>query len=129
LDAYPYGRRSIIVPKGFVTDFASIPRLFWSLLPPIGRYGYAALFHDYVYWDQKLKRAEADDVFNQTMIELMVPRWKRLVLYVAVRVFGFIAWRGNASLKANGEKRILKRIPKDIRTSWKVWKHQPSVFE
>src|SRR5262245_4964648 len=26
--------QSVTVPIGFVTDFASIPRIFWSLLPP-----------------------------------------------------------------------------------------------
>ena len=34
---------SWIVPAGFETDFASIPRIFWRLLPPVGRYGKAAL--------------------------------------------------------------------------------------
>ena len=29
----------IEVPKGFVTDFASIPCMFWTWLPRIGRYG------------------------------------------------------------------------------------------
>ena len=32
------GRR-ITVPKGFETDFASVPRFFWRLLPPTGNYG------------------------------------------------------------------------------------------
>src|SRR5262249_35732270 len=54
-----YREKSIMVPRGFVTDFASVPRLFWSLLPPIGRYGYAALFHDYVYWQQTISRDSA----------------------------------------------------------------------
>ena len=42
------------VPVGFVTDFASIPRLFWSLLRPDGLYAYAAIIHDYLYWEQFL---------------------------------------------------------------------------
>jgi hypothetical protein len=68
------------VPRGFVTDFASVPRLFWSFFPPIGRYGYAALFHDYVYWLQEISRAEADAVFRDTMKELGVPPWKYGIL-------------------------------------------------
>jgi hypothetical protein len=68
----PVGSRSdiLLVPWGFVTDFASVPRVFWSIFPPIGKYGYPALFHDYVYWEQKLTRREADVVFRETMKEL-----------------------------------------------------------
>jgi hypothetical protein len=123
-----YQRQGIVVPKGFVTDFASIPRAFWSLLPPIGRYGYPALFHDYVYWDQTLKRVEADAVFRDTMVELTVPAWKRSILFYAVRIFGFAAWRHNAKLKARGEKRVLKMFPSDLRVSWLEWKREPGVF-
>ena len=32
----PQRYESVIVPKGFVTDFASIPRVFWSALRPDG---------------------------------------------------------------------------------------------
>lgn len=39
----------IRVPAGFVTDFASIPRAFWVVLPPTGKYGKAAVVHDYLY--------------------------------------------------------------------------------
>lgn len=44
----------IIVPAGFVTDFASTPRALWSVLPPTGRYQLAAVVHDFLYWDQGL---------------------------------------------------------------------------
>ncbi len=36
----------IVVPAGFVTDGASIPRLLWALLPPTGGYLRAACLHD-----------------------------------------------------------------------------------
>ena len=39
------------VPIGFVTDLASIPRIFWSILRPDGAYTYPAIVHDYLYWD------------------------------------------------------------------------------
>ncbi|MCK1586915.1 DUF1353 domain-containing protein [Bradyrhizobium sp. 169] len=123
-----YRRKAIFVPRGFVTDFASVPRLFWSLFPPIGRYGFAALFHDYVYWEQALTRYEADFVFRDTMKELQVPAWKTMVLFGAVRLFGFVAWRGNAALKAKGEKRVLKAFPSQITIGWRQWKQEPDVF-
>lgn len=41
----------VIVPEGFITDGASIPRIFWSLagLKPDGLYRAAALVHDFFY--------------------------------------------------------------------------------
>jgi hypothetical protein len=36
----------IHIPAGFRTDLASVPRLFWWLLPPTGAYENAATIHD-----------------------------------------------------------------------------------
>jgi len=41
-------QRLITVPAGYRTDFASIPRLVWPLLPPVGRGGKAAIIHDWL---------------------------------------------------------------------------------
>ncbi|MEM9213525.1 MAG: DUF1353 domain-containing protein [Cyanobacteria bacterium P01_F01_bin.150] len=38
----------ISVPAGFQTDFASVPCVFWPILPPVGRYSKAAVIHDYL---------------------------------------------------------------------------------
>jgi Protein of unknown function (DUF1353) len=122
-------RSPLTVPMGFVTDFASVPRLFWSLLPPIGRYGYAALFHDFVYWEQTTTRRDADLVFRTTMIELGVSKLVTFVLYESVRLFGSFAWRSNRKAKERGERRALKRFPSNLKITWKVWKQQPDVFK
>ena len=37
----------ITIPDGFNTDLASVPRLFWALLPPSGVYESAAVLHDF----------------------------------------------------------------------------------
>src|SRR2546426_7470924 len=50
----------IVVPAGFVTDFASTPRAIWAVLPPSGRYQLAAIVHDFLYWDQSCSREQAD---------------------------------------------------------------------
>ena len=85
----------IDVNIGFPTDFASIPRLLWVFLPRWGKYGNAAVIHDWLYWYQPRKRKEADDIFLEGMEVLAVPRWKRNVIYYAVRWFGCFAWRAN----------------------------------
>ena len=40
--------KKIVVPKGFVTDGASIPQIFWVFLPTWGSYSRAAVVHDYL---------------------------------------------------------------------------------
>lgn len=40
----------IIVPAGFVTDLASVPRMVWSFYPPDGPWAKAAIIHDFLYW-------------------------------------------------------------------------------
>jgi hypothetical protein len=84
--------RIIDVPQGFETDFASVPRLFWRIVPPWGRYSPAAVVHDYLYHTSKVSRKEADGIFLELMARLAVPRWKRYVMYWAVRLFGWFAW-------------------------------------
>lgn len=81
----------IRVSKGFETDLASIPRLFWIILPPHGYYGKAAVIHDYCYVHAIESKKWADDVFLEAMEVLEIPKWKRVIMYLAVRLFG----RGN----------------------------------
>src|SRR4051794_2557985 len=100
--------KRVEVPKGFVTDFASIPRPFWSLFPTDGEYVYAAVIHDYLYWTQTRPRSEADQIFKFAMQDLKVGRASTAVIYGAVWAAGGFAWSANARLKISGEKRILK---------------------
>lgn len=88
----------IEVPEGFVTDFASIPRFFWRILPPWDTYGPAALVHDFLYALQPCDRRTADQILNEAMKALAVPMWKRTVIYQAVRWCGGFAWRGHYKL-------------------------------
>lgn len=83
----------ITVPAGFETDFASIPRIFWGLLPPTGKYGKAAVLHDFMYSRQQSPRKYADDVFYEAMGVLNVPDYVRKTMYLAVRLFGWIVWK------------------------------------
>lgn len=95
----PESGMAVIVPVGFKTDFASIPRLFWRILPPIGIYGKAAVLHDYLYASQLSTRKWADQIFLEAMTVLNVPTWKRQVMFRAVRTFGWLAWNQHAKNK------------------------------
>ncbi|MGG5931286.1 DUF1353 domain-containing protein [Salmonella enterica] len=78
----------IEVPAGFITDLATIPRIFWILLLPDGKYAKAAIIHDYLYDNALRTKWEADRIFLDGMTVLGVPRWKRTIMYWAVRLFG-----------------------------------------
>jgi hypothetical protein len=116
------------VPKGFVTDFASIPRVFWSILPPDGEYTYPAIIHDYLYWTQTTSRETADEIFNAAMTDFKIDSTKQHIIFTGVRTGGQIAWNDNDKLKKSGEKRVLKQFPTDPTVTWDEWKASPSHF-
>ncbi|EBS8009877.1 DUF1353 domain-containing protein, partial [Salmonella enterica] len=71
-----------------ITDLASVPRIFWTLLPPDGKYAKAAIIHDYLYDNALRTKKEADRIFLDGMTVLGVPKWKKTIMYWAVRWFG-----------------------------------------
>ncbi|EHM6603896.1 DUF1353 domain-containing protein [Salmonella enterica] len=57
-------------------------------MPPDGKYAKAAIIHDYMYDNALRTKQEADLIFLDGMVVLGVPKWKRTVMYWAVRMFG-----------------------------------------
>lgn len=78
----------ITVPKDFETNLASIPRIFWNILPPAGKYAKAAILHDWLYTDGKKTRRECDEILLDGMRSLDVEKWKCELMYYSVRWFG-----------------------------------------
>jgi hypothetical protein len=101
----------ITIPVGFQTDFASIPRPFWAVLPKWGTYGNAAVIHDWLYWKQDRSRADADAVLLEGMVVFGVSSFVRYTIYTAVRLFGWLAWYRNQADLADGYQRVLKTLP------------------
>ncbi len=78
---------------GWITDGASVPRIFWSIFPPVaGKYLEAAILHDALYRVQETTRKTADLIFLRAMEGLKVGFLKRWIMYLAVRLFGWIKW-------------------------------------
>lgn len=98
----------IIVPKGFVTDFASIPRPIWSILPKWAEYGTASVVHDYLYWTQQCRRKQADRIFLAAMIDSGVSNWKCWTVYLAVRSFGYFSYKANKNLRKQAHIRVMR---------------------
>jgi hypothetical protein len=96
----PLVDRRVVIPAGFVTDFASIPRVLWTLIAPTtgilgSDYGKAAVVHDRLYRTKGLAtRAQADRVLVEAMAFLKV-RWvTRWIIYLGVRLGGFSSYKG-----------------------------------
>lgn len=101
---------NVTVPDGFVTDFASIPRPFWIVLPKWGKYGYAAVIHDWLNWDQTNSREYADTVLLQGMRVSDVAPIVQTIIYKAVRLFGSLAWYRNQADREEGYNRIISPL-------------------
>ena len=101
----------VSVPKGYITDLASVPRFCWAFIAPFD-VARAAVVHDILYekintaykgekiltkHDRERYRKVADDVFKEGMESAVppVPKWKIWAAYNAVRVFG--RWAINSS--------------------------------
>jgi len=90
------------VEAGFDTDFASIPFFVrWVLSPThglISDYGRAAVIHDYLYrrgarFTPPVSRTLADQVFYEAMLCEDVLWPTRFLMWAAVRLFGWTAYR------------------------------------
>lgn len=79
------------IPKKFKTDFASIPRIFWSVFPPDGIYTQAAVLHDFLCTHPGGRtQKEIDLIFLEGMEVLGVATWRRQTVFNSVRVYQMI---------------------------------------
>lgn len=96
--------RIISVPAGFTTDFASVPQIFWNILPPWGAYGKPAVLHDWNYKHQEFSRYFCDAILAESMEAVGVPWWKRKLVYFGVRSGGWVAWNGHKRRNSQEKK-------------------------
>lgn len=84
---------TIIVPCAFVTNFASVPRVLWSLVPPIGRHSAAAALHDWIYQRGGMPRGEADRVMLEAMETDRVSTVIQNLIFRGLQIGGLATWR------------------------------------
>ena len=86
----------VTVPAGYLTDGASVPKVFWNIIPPWGKYGQAAVVHDLVCeylqvvqdgLPLSVSRAYCDSILNEAMQYLEVPTAKRRMIYWSVSAY------------------------------------------
>ena len=99
----------IVLPKGFRFDGASIPRIFWAILSPVGLLLIPGLIHDYGYRFNQLwcKNASGqiapymenagrkfwDDLFQDVGIQVNGFAIIDFIAWIGVRIGGCFAWR------------------------------------
>lgn len=98
---------SIVVPPGFVTDFASVPRGFYKQIPQLGSHILPAVVHDYLYWSQACQKHESDAIFWRAMEEQGEVYGRAMLEAGAVQNFGARAWYRNATDRGEGLPRII----------------------
>lgn len=109
-----YNGDIIMIPEGFESDGASVPKPFRNIISPVGPMFLGGLIHDYAYRYDKLIGVSYDEEGNVVLYEYHPGAGKlfwdkvfmnvgkqvsglRVISFVAwgaVRVGGFIAWRG-----------------------------------
>lgn len=82
----------VYVPAGFITDFASVPRVpfIFDVLGDIAHR--SAVLHDYLYYCGNVSRYTADRVLLEAMKVDGVAPWKRQQIFWGVRIGGWKAW-------------------------------------
>lgn len=82
------------VPKGFPTDFASIPSFARPFIDKAHQNAYAAVLHDFLYFTQPVSRLEADSLFREALAspDCNTSPSKQWIMHRAVRLGGFRAW-------------------------------------
>lgn len=105
----------VTVPAGYLTDGASVPRIFWSLIPPWGAYGQAAVLHDLLceYLSivdrgkpKTITRQRCDEIFDEAMIVLGVEGSTRIMISEGVSLYRNLSGANKPSTRP--EKRLLE---------------------
>lgn len=84
--------KTFVVPIGFYTDFASVPRI-GIIYAALGDTAHEpAVVHDWLYYSAMVSRDVADKVLLEAMVVFGIPAWRRWPIYWGVRLGGWYAW-------------------------------------
>ena len=88
----------IRVPKGYVTDFASVPLLFRNIVGEQARK--SGTVHDYLYGSHELQRYICDGLLYEMLVTEKVPKYQAFLYWLMVRAFGWIFFHNLTRNKA-----------------------------
>ena len=104
----------LTIPADFRWDLSSVPRVFWSILPPDGDFIIAALIHDWLYVEKEktLNWFDGNNWKARKFADKEMLKWSLVmhkggyldwrtydnyIRYVGVRLFGWFVWRADSS--------------------------------
>ena len=81
--------QTFTIPKGFITDGASIPRIFWSVFggPFCPKNLEASVQHDFLI-HMRVDGSQRDLQFYSTLVDNNTDKWKARLMYI-----GVVVWR------------------------------------
>lgn len=109
----PWLKETLLVPKGFIFDGASIPRLLWPILNPTGILFIGSLFHDFGYKyngyvDENFKVVHqfsgqkfCDDLIRDISTYVNDSHLMEGISFYALRAFGWAAWNNHRRANSN----------------------------
>lgn len=86
-------RARLIVPAGFITDLASVPRWPFVFLFFGDVTRGPAIVHDYLYQTHLVSKDHADLIFEEAMAADGVAGWRHRAMTAAVELLGARAYR------------------------------------
>lgn len=111
--------KTIMIPKGFTFDGASIPRLFWAILSPVGLLLIPGLIHDYAYKYNELicidngnqtpymkgaGRIKWDNLFRKIVIDVNGFTFINSVAWLFLILFGWFAWNKHRKMDKHNKR-------------------------
>ena len=93
----------IVVPKGFITDFASVPRIPIAFFLAGNTAHKPAVVHDWLYSKEiaskgYFTRRESDRILREAMEDEGIWWWRRWLMWLGVRIGGGVCYKDDLPL-------------------------------
>jgi hypothetical protein len=100
---FSFNGQDFKIPKGFISDGASVPRTYWWIFSPVGVLFLPGIIHDYLYtttrflqadgtYGEELSRKQVDKIFKDLSNDINGLEVINFGLYLIIRVVGWIPW-------------------------------------
>ncbi len=85
------------IKSGMVTDLGSVPVPFRNMVSRFGKGTVPYILHDfgYKYQPENTNRKFWDKVLLQSLKDHKMVWWKRRIIYITLRSFGWFVWANN----------------------------------
>lgn len=90
---YKWSSEQITIPKGFIFNGMSIPRIFWWFANPMETDGIiASLIHDWLYEQQIYTLQQTDEIFHEVLIVCGMSMSKAGILFLWLKCGSWYTW-------------------------------------